>query len=123
MTNNEAKFVLGAYRPNGSDATDPAMAEAIKQSRDDPSLHAWFLREQAYDAAMATKLRGITPPAGLRDAIVAGVRAGESRVRPDRARWRRPLWLAMAATITVLLGVTAWWRLAPVGGGKLPACN
>lgn len=32
MSNNEAKFVLAAYRPNGRDAGDPAMADALQQA-------------------------------------------------------------------------------------------
>jgi len=36
-----------------------------------------------------------------------------------RARWHRPVWLAMAAAITVLLGITALWRFAPVSGATL----
>lgn len=119
MNNREAKFVLSAYRANGSDAGDPAMADALAQARNDPALNAWFAREQAHDAAMTAKLREIAPPAGLREAIMAGMRAGQSSRPIKRRQWQRPIWLAMAATIALLLSVAAWWRLAPVRGGTL----
>ena len=38
MTNERAKFVLGAYRPNGADAKDPTFAEALEQAKHDPNL-------------------------------------------------------------------------------------
>lgn len=120
MTNEEAKFVLRAYRPNGRDAIDPQMAEALAQAAKDPALGQWFAREQAHDRAVAAKLAAITPPAGLREAILAGSRASQPLVSaaPARVWWRRPAWVTVAAAIAILLGVAAWWRL-PVGGASL----
>ena len=119
MTNNEAKFVLTAYRPGGPDAGDPGMAAALEQAKNDPALATWFVRAQGHDAAVAAKLREIAPRAGLRDAIVAGVRAGQKTRRVSRSAWYRPMWLAAAATVAILLSVTAWWRFAPVRGATL----
>jgi len=116
MSNHEAKFVLSACRPNGADAGDPTMAEALVQARADPALNAWLLRHQAFDAAFAAKLREITPPSELRAGILAGVRAGVTTRSPRRAAWKRPVGLAIAAGLVLLLSVAAWWRLAPVGG-------
>lgn len=99
MNNQEAKFILSAYRPNGRDADDAMFGEAIKQARQDPALAAWFAREQAHDAAVAGKLAQISPPEGLRGAILAGVRASETR----RPVWRQPVWLLMGAAAAVLL--------------------
>lgn len=121
MTNNDAKFVLSAYRPNGADATDPAMIEAVEQARRDPQLAAWFAHEQAHGTAVAAKLRELAPPPALRDAIVAGLRAGRVAQPANRTRWRHPAWLGLAAGVVLLLGVLGWWRLAPVGGGNLDA--
>jgi len=103
MNNQEAKFILGGYRPGGHDAGDAMFCEALKQAQADPVLGAWFAREQAHDAAVAAKLREIAPPAGLREAILAGARV--SGTKP--AAWRRPVWMAMAASVAVLIGVTA----------------
>ncbi len=121
MKNDEAKFVLSAYRPGGGDAGDPAMAAALEQARRDPALAAWFEREQAHAATVAARLRTIAPPAGLREAILAGARAGAATAVPVRRGWRRPVWLAAAAALAVLLSVAGWWRFAPVGGASFEA--
>ena len=41
MDNREAKFILGAYRPNGQDAGHPRFSEALEQARllGMPDLH------------------------------------------------------------------------------------
>lgn len=109
MNNEQAKFILGAYRPDGRDAGDPTFAEALAQARSDPALGAWLAREQAFDGAVAAKLRTVAPPAGLREAILTGARVSTT---PVRRRWRTPAWLAMAASFAVILGLagTFWFR-------------
>jgi hypothetical protein len=107
MNNNEAKFVLSAYRPNGRDADDAVFSAALAQARNDPALGEWFARDRAHGATVAGKLRDIVPPAGLREAILAGARA----TRTPRSRWRAPTaWFALAAAVAVLLTatVTLW---------------
>jgi hypothetical protein len=107
MSNNEAKFILGAYRANGADADNPMFTAALQQARSDPALGAWWARAQAHDAAMATRLREIVPPTGLREAILAGARASRA---PQPARRFPTLWLALAASVAVLLAATvALW--------------
>jgi hypothetical protein len=107
MNNNEAKFLLCAYRPGGRDADDPAFAGALAQARQDPMLGAWFAREQAFDTAMAAQLGSIAPPPGLREAILTGARV--SRALHATRRW--PVWLALAASVALLLGIGAMWRM------------
>ena len=101
MTNQEAKFTLGAYRAGGQDAGDPAMAAALAQAKNDPALGAWFARAQGYDTVVGAKLREIAPPAELRAAILAGARASATQ----RSWWQQPVWLAAAAAVAVLLAV------------------
>lgn len=127
MSNNEAKFILSAYRPGGRDADDPAMAQALAQAKNDPALGAWFAREQEHAAAMAARLAEIAPPAGLREAILAGARLSDREGLSDtakrngsaktttRAWWAQPVWLAAAAAMAVLLSLAAW-RMTPVRG-------
>src|SRR5206468_40161 len=95
MNNTEAKFILNAYRPNGRDATDATFAAALQQAKADPALGAWFAREQSHGAAVAAKLRAIVPPAGLREAILAGGRvSGENpsaSPSTQRSFWNRPI--------------------------------
>lgn len=99
MNNDEAKFLLAAYRPDGRDAVDPIFREALAQAETDPTARQWFERARAIDGAVSAKLQAVVPPAGLRESILAGARAGQSRARP----WsQHPL--LMAAAIVVVLG-------------------
>lgn len=113
MNNEEAKFILQGYRPNGTDAGDATFCAAIEQAKSDPALGAWFAKQQAFDAAISAKLGQITPPAGLRAAILAGGRATAAGV-PHRAWWNHPVWMAAAASVAVLLaaGLVLWPKQA-----------
>jgi len=111
MNNTEAKFILAAYRPGGRDASDPAFDAALAQAKADPALGAWFARSQEHDATVAAKLRTITPPAGLREAILAGgrVTGGHSASQAEttkRAFWKQWTWLAAAAAIAILAALS-----------------
>ena len=119
MNNTEAKFILNAYRPGGRDADDATFRAALAQAKSDPALGAWFAREQAHGSAVAAKLREVTPPAGLREAILAGGRAsdGSLSAKPAttaRSFWHQPVWLAAAAAVAVLLvvSVSLWPKRA-----------
>jgi anti-sigma factor RsiW len=113
MNTNEARFILKARSPDGRDDANPPFTEALEQARRDPALAAWLAHEQAFDATVAARLREVTPPAGLRDAILAGARM----VRPT-PWWREARVLMMAAGFAVLLGLAATWgagQIAPSG--------
>lgn len=98
MNNDEAKFILAAYRPDGRDANDPRFSEAIAQAERDPELRAWWQRQRAFDAGVAAKLSGVMPPPGLRESILAGGRVSQ----PRRRAWNLPVWLAAAAVVALL---------------------
>ncbi len=105
MDNEEAKFILRAYRPNGADATDVKFAGALGQAKGDPVLGKWFDRELAFDRSIAGKIRSMAPPAGLRDSILAGARA--SRYAP--VWWRQPsVWALAACLILAAVSAVAW---------------
>ena len=114
MNHEEAKFLLRAGRPHGQDADDPALAGALALAERDPVLGAWLARERAFDLVMTEKLAAIAPPADLRAAILAGARATPA----GRAWWRQPAWLALAASVALLLAVGAGLRLR--GGAGAP---
>lgn len=106
MKSDEAKFILGAYRPNGLDAADPTFAQALWQAQADQELGTWFARSKAHDGALAARLREIAPPAGLREAIFAGGRVSSR----SRRLLRLPTWLAIAAAVAVLATLSVMWK-------------
>lgn len=102
MTIEEAKFILSAYRPNGSDAGLPAFADALRLAAGDPGLGAWFAHSRDHDRAVAGKLKGIEPPPGLREAILAGARVSDSqRRRGPGFAWIAGLAAAAALAVVV----------------------
>ncbi len=117
MNNQEAKFILCGYRPGGRDAGEAMFGAALRQAQADPALGAWLARSQAHDAAVAAKLAEIAPPAGLREAILAGARVS----RKAQVTWKRPVWLAMAAAAVVLISATAalWPKRAAAQADQL----
>jgi hypothetical protein len=107
MTNDAAKFILTAYRPDGRDAFDPQFGAALEQAKHDPALGAWFARMQAFDGAVAQKLTSVSVPAGLRDAILAGARVSVPE-KEIRRVWS-PRWLLAAAAAVVFgVGLGVW---------------
>ena len=116
MNNVEAKFILQGYRPNGADAADATFLAALEQTRADPALRDCFAQEQAFDAAISAKLGEIPPPAGLREAILAGGRVTPSD-STQRSWWRQPV-LMVAASVAVLFaaGVAFWPKSVAANG-------
>ncbi len=113
MDNQEAKFILQAYRPSGSDAAAPEMQEALAQARRDPSLGKWFENECAIDSAIANKLKTCPVPEGLRASILAGAKL--TRSMP----WWRQTWVLAAACVALLLTLAGLYypRAVPPGLG------
>jgi hypothetical protein len=102
MKSDEAKFILSAFRPDGSDSGNPAFADALKMAASDPMLASWFERSRAHDRAVTGKLREIAPPAGLRDAILAGARvSGQGRGEGTLRAWIAGL--AAAAVLAIVI--------------------
>ena len=99
MDNQEAKFILRAYRPGGADAGNAVFGGALDQAQRDPELRSWFEREQASDKAVAVKLRSVPIPVGLRESILAGGKMSAV----SRSWWQQPAWFAVAASVALLL--------------------
>lgn len=105
MDNKQAKVILQAYRPGGADAVDPFFAAALEQARLDPGLREWFAGQCAFDENISRAVHTEQPPTGLRDDILMICRVdGYSRSRPF---WKHHQWLALAAAVVILLGVSA----------------
>jgi len=73
MNRQEAKFLLRAYRPNGADARDPDLAEALRLARHDLELAPWFAAQRRFDEAVASRLQEVRPPAELPYEVKAGI--------------------------------------------------
>lgn len=118
MNNQEAKFILQAYRPDGQDAPDALFAPALAQARQDPELGRWLVHEQALDRVIAGRMSEVTPPAGLRAAILAGARVSE----PPARRFPRWGWTTLAAAAAVaVVASLAWLRPVTVDHATLVA--
>lgn len=99
MNNDQAKLILGLYRPHGQDAYDPFFAEALKHAERDPSVATWFREQQRFDAQFASALAAVTAPADAKSMIQATMGASTGR----RGWW----WpAALAASVAVLLSST-----------------
>jgi hypothetical protein len=96
FTNESAKFVLNAYRPNGADAQDPVFRAALEQATRDPELAAWFKEQRSFDSVIVAKLAEFQPPATLYSAILAGIANRSPKLRFTT----RPL-LALAAVLVL----------------------
>lgn len=70
MDKEQAKFVLGSFRPDGADAQDPEFAEALVLAAADRELGDWLARERAQDAAFAAALSDVEIPDDLRESIL-----------------------------------------------------
>ena len=96
--------MLVVCRPNGADANDPRLAEALSLVKNDAELRAWFEAEQSADKAIAAKLKA----APLPDDLLARIRGGtQARIA---GKPRRPsLTLAMAASFALLGLIAVLW--------------
>jgi hypothetical protein len=108
MNNQEAKFILGAYRPDGRDTGDTMFTKPLAQAQSDPALGAWLEGQRKFDVVLSVKMSEIAPPAGLREAILAGTRASAAPVK--RVWWANSVWLAAAAAIALVAVGTVTMR-------------
>ena len=116
MTNEEAKFILSAYRPNGCDASDPAMADALEQAARDPELGAWFREDLALDRVISKKLAEVEVPHGLRGNILTGHRM----MKPSGSgRGRMVAVMKWAAVFIAFVGIAVFLSLREPADGQI----
>jgi len=72
MTASEARSLLAARRPNGTDDAVAEIAEALLWLRQQPEGTAWAHRELVLDQQVAAKLRQVMPPLDLKERILSG---------------------------------------------------
>lgn len=105
MNSEEAKFILQAYRPGTEDERDPQFIDALELLTRDPELAQWFEEHRQFDRAVRAKLAEVPVPPDLRSRILAG----RSLARP-KPFYQRPVFLAMAAALALLLAVAGILR-------------
>jgi len=71
MDNEDVKFLLHCFRPDGADAGDADFAEALKAAAEDRELGEWLAEERALDSAFSTALCSVAAPSDLRGKILA----------------------------------------------------
>ena len=69
MDLTQAKLILASFRPNGSDAHDPAFMEALALAAEDKSLGQWLANERSQDMAFAESLAEFPIPENLRESL------------------------------------------------------
>lgn len=99
MDRNQAIQLLASFRPGHDDPASHPWTEAFGVLDRDPVLANWFRRQQTLDEAIGFELRNVSPPVGLKQAILDN--------RPSRRVpfWRRPvlsLSLAAAAVASIV---------------------
>jgi uncharacterized membrane protein YbaN (DUF454 family) len=105
VNRQEAKTILALYRPGSAEADDPEFKEAMQLAERDPELRHWFEQHRAFQEAMREKFRRLDVPADLKRSILA-----KNKIIAPHVWWRHPAWLAAAAAIVVLMGLSAFWR-------------
>jgi hypothetical protein len=129
MDKEEAKFLLGSFRPDGADAGDEDFAAALQLAAEDRELGEWLAGERAMDAAFAVALGSVSAPASLKENILGletsgfgGIPQAESGLdawmigglaslpAPDCLRGR--VLASMATTVQGRQPVVRWWRKA-----------
>lgn len=119
MNRDEARLILGAFRPGGADAADPRVRAALELTKSDPELSQWFAGQQAFDARMAQSLQGVPIPSDLRERLLDH----RPRVTRRPVAWWRPAWgswqvRAAAAAVIVLIGSAVAGALSQRGPSR-----
>ena len=104
MNNDEVKFILQAYRPEGQDAEDPCFKQALETVNKDSVLREWFNNEMEMDRTTSSKLMELKPPQNLKRSILAG-----QHVSAISGRYQVLQKLALAASLVLLIGLSSLW--------------
>jgi hypothetical protein len=103
MTREEAKRILWLYR-EGTDANDPAFAEALQEADRDPQLALWLKDHLAAYASIRAQLQAAPVPPGLTQKILAS-----QQLIPW---WRSPAY-QLAASLFILAVLGIFWFSRP----------
>ncbi len=98
MDNEQARFILRSFRPDGADVGDPDFAEALKLAMGNRELGEWLASERAFDAEFANALGTLNLPQSLRADIMACL-AAERGDFPPAEDTTDATWIGAFATI------------------------
>ncbi|MES2921022.1 MAG: hypothetical protein V4819_05730 [Verrucomicrobiota bacterium] len=98
MDNEQARFILRSFRPDGADAGDPDFAEALKLAMENRELGEWLASERAFDAEFANALGTVDLPENLREDIMACL-AAERGDLPQAEDTNDAAWIGALASI------------------------
>jgi hypothetical protein len=98
MDKEQARLMLGSFRPDGADAGDPYFADALQLALEDRELGEWLANERAFDAVLARGLGSVDVPMTLRSEILA-CQAGERDDHPRAQDRADAAWIAALAAI------------------------
>ena len=103
MDDAELQLRLSACRPNGQDADDPWMREALEALPRHPGLAEWYHQQKVLDQVICRHLEQAPVPSGLRAEILAAAKLCHA-TRPRR------VWLpwAVAAALLTAAAVVLW---------------
>ena len=105
MDKQQAREILGLYRPGIDDPGGPFFAEALGHAQRDPELGRWLEQQHGVDAALRRKFTQIDVPAGLEQQILS-----ERKVVRPSIWWERRI-LLVAAAAAIVLAVVAGYLL------------
>lgn len=83
MNQQQAKFILSSFRPDGADAGSPEFADALRLAVEDRALGEWLAAERALDAEFARALSEVMLPETLKEAVLDCL-AAEGGREPER---------------------------------------
>lgn len=107
MTNDEARKILAACRPDGEDASDPLIARALAAVQNDAELMRWFADEQEFDRQFGAALADTPVPQDLETRLLA---PAARNIIPLPSPWIRRIGLAAAAAVVALLVFFSSWH-------------
>lgn len=127
MNPEDIKKILAACPPDMTSSDDPEIAAALAAAEEDDALRAFREEEAAFDRAFSDKLKAATPPADLKERILA---AAANQAFKDKAQastptptantastgggaevihfpwWQNPAVWSIAACFVVLFGIS-----------------
>jgi len=106
MTREEAKQILLCFRPGVADEADAETVQALKLAEKDSELQQWLEKHREFQRSVREQLRQTPVPEGLKARILAE--------RPgSRSIWQKQEFLALAASIALLLSLAGYWLARP----------